>query len=123
MERERPPEVTITLSPVQVREVLHAARAGRAPGLVSLLARGAAGARELAAASPDPSLSRSLLRGLSILALLGSPPAERGIVEIAEELAMSASTAHRYAHTLLELGLVERCPETRRYRLSLPRLR
>jgi DNA-binding IclR family transcriptional regulator len=39
-------------------------------------------------------------------------------VEIAGELGMSPSTAHRYLQTLLELGLVERSPRTRRYRLA-----
>jgi hypothetical protein len=65
----------------------------------------------------DPRLSRSLLRGLSLLAGFGPDGAERGIVELADELGMSASTAHRYALTLVELGLLERCPSTRKYRL------
>jgi DNA-binding IclR family transcriptional regulator len=30
---------------------------------------------------------------------------------------MSPSTAHRYAFTLVELGLLERSPTTRKYRL------
>ena len=30
---------------------------------------------------------------------------------------MSPSTAHRYALTLVEVGLLERCPRTRKYRL------
>ena len=42
---------------------------------------------------------------------------ERGIVELANDLGMSPSTAHRYAHTLVEVGLLERCPKTRKYRL------
>ncbi len=29
---------------------------------------------------------------------------------------MSPSTTHRYASTLVELGLLERCPKTRKYR-------
>ena len=65
----------------------------------------------------DPRLSRSLLRGLSLLTGFGPDGAERGIVELADELGMSASTAHRYALTLVELGLLERCPRTRKYRL------
>ena len=39
------------------------------------------------------------------------------IVELANDLEMSPSTAHRYALTLVELGLLERCPKTRKYRL------
>jgi hypothetical protein len=65
----------------------------------------------------DPRLSRSLLRGLSLLAGFGSDGAERGIVELADDLGMSPSTAHRYAMTLVELGLLERCPRSRKYRL------
>lgn len=66
----------------------------------------------------DPRLSRSLLRGLSILTCFGPDGGPRGIVEIAEELGMSPSTTHRYALTLVELGLLERSPTTRKY--SLP---
>jgi len=66
----------------------------------------------------DVRLSRSLVRGLSILARLQLDGRERGIVELARELRMSPSTAYRYAHTLVELGLLERCPRTRRYRAA-----
>jgi hypothetical protein len=66
----------------------------------------------------DPRLSRSLLRGLSILTRFGPDGAPRGIVELAHDLGMSPSTAHRYAATLVELGLLERCPKTRKYRLA-----
>lgn len=65
----------------------------------------------------DRRLSRSLLRGLSILTCFESPARSRGIVEMASELGMSPSTTHRYALTLVELGLLERCPDTRKYRL------
>lgn len=65
----------------------------------------------------DPRFSRSLLRGLSMLTRLAADGAERGIVELAGDLGMSPSTAHRYALTLVELGLLERCPTTRKYRL------
>jgi hypothetical protein len=65
----------------------------------------------------DPRLSLSLLRGFSILACFGPNGEARGIVELAGELGMSPSTAHRYAVTLVELGLLERCPTTRKYRL------
>jgi IclR helix-turn-helix domain len=65
----------------------------------------------------DPRLSRSLLRGFSLLFGFGPDGGERGIVELANDLGMSPSTAHRYALTLVELGLLERCPRTRKYRL------
>jgi hypothetical protein len=134
--------ITITLSPAQIDTVVRAASRGHAPSVSALVVdslaasrapngTGAkAGARSKAAAvsgarrrgympadTDDPRLSRSLLRGLSLLTGFGPDGAERGIVELAEELGMSASTAHRYAVTLVELGLLERCPRTRKYRL------
>jgi hypothetical protein len=142
MSREPPPPISITLSPVQVDEVVRAASSNRAPSLSTLIA-GALGA-PLPVASPgphngdardgsggpagylpsdttDPRLSRSLLRGLSILTRFGPQGEARGIVELAGDLGMSPSTAHRYAQTLIELGLLERCPKSRKYRLPSPR--
>jgi DNA-binding MarR family transcriptional regulator len=71
----------------------------------------------LSGATADSRLSRSLLRGLSLLTCFGPDGGERGIVEMAADLGMSPSTAHRYAVTLVELGLLERCPDSRKYRL------
>ncbi len=65
----------------------------------------------------DPRLSRSLLRGLSLLTCFGRDGAARGIVELAHDAGMSPSTAHRYASTLVELGLLQRDPKSRKYRL------
>src|SRR5439155_10714579 len=56
----------------------------------------------------DRRLSQSLLRGLSLLSWFGPERVDRGGVELAAEPGMSASTAHRYAVTLVEIGLVER---------------
>ncbi len=139
--------ISITLSPTQVDEVVRAATNSRAPSLASLIADSlrvpfegeepAAGGSPSALAQEDPDrphtarapfgylpndttdtrLSRSLLRGLSILTCFGPEGASRGIVELAGDLGMSPSTAHRYALTLVELGLLERCPKTRKYRL------
>ncbi|HEY2718257.1 MAG TPA: helix-turn-helix domain-containing protein [Solirubrobacteraceae bacterium] len=131
--------ITITLSPTQVDDVVRAAALGRAPSISTLIAdslaaplepngAGAAGSTATTAEAPslrgympdepnDPRLSRSLLRGLSMLTGFGPDGEERGIVELAQELGMSPSTAHRYALTLVEVGLLERCPRTRKYRL------
>jgi IclR helix-turn-helix domain len=103
--------VTITLSPAQIDEVVRAASDSRAPSVSALLGGYTAGE------ACDPRLSQSLLRGLSILTCFGPDGAARGIVELAGDLGMSPSTAHRYAYTLVELGLLERCPRTRKYRL------
>jgi hypothetical protein len=61
-------------------------------------------------------LSRSLIRGFSIVTALGPPGTERGLIEIASALEISPSTTHRYIATLVELSLVER-GQSRKYRL------
>lgn len=66
--------------------------------------------------APEGRLSRSLIRGFSVVTALGPPGTERGIMEIAGALEMSPSTTHRYVATLVELGLVER-GQSRKYRL------
>lgn len=133
--------ISITLSPTQVDEVVRAASQGRAPSISTLVSNllamplspesgpvaAGAGRRAqrheparggyLPSDQDDPRLSRSLLRGLSILTAFAPDGGERGIVELAGDLGMSPSTAHRYAATLVELGLLERCPNTRKYRL------
>lgn len=129
--------ISIKLSPTQIDDVVRAASQSRAPSISTLIANtlrapidpesGGKASAKTSAASPlsgrlpigavDPRLSRSLLRGLSILTCFGPDGDTRGIVEIAEELGMSPSTTHRYALTLVELGLLERCPTTRKYRL------
>jgi hypothetical protein len=130
--------ITIALSPTQVDSVVRAASHGRAPSVAALVAgslarprrngdgappaRSRSGEADQAADRPpgnadDPRLSRSLLRGFALLAGFAPDGGERGIVELAKDLDMSPSTAHRYALTLVELGLLERCPKTRKYRL------
>jgi IclR-like helix-turn-helix domain-containing protein len=114
------PSISITLSPTQVDQVVRAASQGRTPSISTLISTSLASSPaggHTALESSDPRLSRSLLRGLSILTRFGPDGAERGIVELAGDLEMSPSTAHRYVCTLVELGLLERCPRTRKYRL------
>ena len=136
MPKDEPISISIKLSPVQIDEVMRAATRSRAPSISTLIAdtlnaplrsNGAKRSAKSRATSRlsghmpigdvDPRLSRSLLRGLSILTCFGPDGGSRGIVEIAEDLGMSPSTTHRYALTLVELGLLERCPDTRKYRL------
>ena len=130
--------ISIKLSPAQVNAVVRAASRSRAPSISTLIAetlnaplasgggRRSTGSKAGVRASGympietvNPRLSRSLLRGLSILTCFGPDGGSRGIVEIAEDLGMSPSTTHRYAVTLVELGLLERCPDTRKYRLPV----
>jgi IclR-like helix-turn-helix domain-containing protein len=62
-------------------------------------------------------LSRSLLAGLLVLSCFSPNGPELGIKEISEQLELNSSTVHRYVATLLAAGLLERDPDTRRYRL------
>lgn len=67
-------------------------------------------------AGADPKLSSSLMTGLVILASFptdGSPVAN---AEIARQVGISPSTAHRYVATLVVAGLVEKDPD-KKYRL------
>jgi IclR helix-turn-helix domain len=124
-----PAPVRVTLSDAQVDEIVRAASRRRSPTVGALLGRAsgaggafAPGSAALAAYSDseldERRLSRSLVRGLAVLEQLRAHGVDRGIVELALELGLSPSTTHRYALTLVELGLVERCPRTRKYRVA-----
>jgi IclR family transcriptional regulator, pca regulon regulatory protein len=65
-----------------------------------------------------PRYSQSLERGLAILSSFTPARPLLGIAEIADELDMSRSTAHRYAITLVALGYLEQ-EASRKYRLGL----
>jgi len=123
--------IAIALTPAQVEDVLRAASAGKASSLASLIsstlagpANGKLAGGDGGSAAPfddcDRRLSRSLLRGLAILSCFTLEQPDRGILELARALGLSASTTHRYVLTLLEMGLLERCPRSRRYRLPQP---
>jgi hypothetical protein len=103
--------ISITLSPNQIDEILRAATNSRAPSVSTLIGG------YMPTDTEDPRMSRSLLRGLSILTCFGPDGDARGILELARDLGLSPSTTHRYAFTLVEMGLLERCPKTRKYRL------
>lgn len=65
----------------------------------------------------DRSLSHSLLLGLQVLTCFPLDGTERGVAEVAQQLGMNNSTVHRYMTTLMQVGLLERNPVTRWYRL------
>jgi IclR-like helix-turn-helix domain-containing protein len=114
------PRVSITLSPSQVEEIVRAVEPGRAPGftatIMDVLNHG--GDADMPGYA-DRRLSRSLLRGLAVLACFGPEDETLGLMEIAERLGLNGSTIHRYVITLVAVGLLEQSPETRKY--SLPR--
>jgi Fic family protein len=128
--------ISVTLSPAQIDEVVRAAAPGGTMGFAALISvvlerlhrdgqqpgepltddRLTSAARYFPAFD-DRRLSRSLLRGLAILTCFGADGEPLGIVDIATQLQLSPSTAYRYVLTLVEVGLLEQCPKTRKYRL------
>jgi hypothetical protein len=62
------------------------------------------------------SYSLSTLRALLILTAFDAAHPERELAEVAHELDLSPSTAHRYVRTWLALGLLDQDPASRRYR-------
>jgi DNA-binding transcriptional ArsR family regulator len=109
----------VELSPAQVDQIVRAVSGG---GTMSLLFSGLADVRAMLGAGPgqldNRRLSRSLLAGLLMLASFPSDGSYMGIAELARMLDMSPSTTHRYVTTLLAVGLLERDPRTRQYRLA-----
>jgi DNA-binding transcriptional ArsR family regulator len=118
--------IVLELSRGQIAQVLRAASASGAP---STLLSGLDGEDEnghcadvdelLSLADADERrLSRSLLAGLLVLACFPRDGGPQGVAQLARRLNMSPSATHRYVSTLLAAGLIERDPETRRYRLA-----
>lgn len=117
--------VSITLSSNQVDHVVRAAIGdGAGPGPHRLLGGSAlrdSPAHQVLSAryralQDNRRLSRSLLAGLLVLSCFSSYDGDLGIKDISEQLDLNTSTVHRYVVTLVAAGLLERDPETRRYR-------
>jgi DNA-binding IclR family transcriptional regulator len=86
---------------------------------MSLLLSGLMDVRGAIASGRDDSrLSGSLLCGLLLLASLPSDGSYMSLTELARSSGRSTSTVHRYLSTLLAVGLIERDPATRQYRLA-----
>jgi IclR family pca regulon transcriptional regulator len=66
----------------------------------------------------EPGYSQSLERGLAILSAFKPPRPLLGVSDLAREIGLSRSTAHRYIATLARLGYLEQDAATRRYRLG-----
>jgi hypothetical protein len=120
------PLVSITLSRNQVDHVTRAALGEGAALSVSALVAGTgfhrSQARQLLgtryrALQENRRLSRSLLAGLLVLSCFPPEGVDMGIKDISEQLDLNTSTVHRYVLTLVAAGLLERDPDTRRYRL------
>ncbi|HEY8304728.1 MAG TPA: helix-turn-helix domain-containing protein [Solirubrobacteraceae bacterium] len=120
------PVASVTLSRNQVAHVVRAALGEDvAPSLSALVAGSglhSASARIALSAryrvlQDNRRLSRSLLAGLLVLSCFPPKGVDLGIKDISEQLDLNTSTVHRYVVTLVAAGLLERDPDTRRYRL------
>ncbi len=118
--------MSLPLTAEQVELVVRRAQEGGVAGLVALLS-GLIASREIAPihvweersreAAAGSQFSVSLVKGILILAhIVGGEL--MSVNDVAADLQMSASTAHRYFHTLRILGLVEQDSVTRKYRLA-----
>ena len=111
--------IAIELTPSQVDRVI---RDATGAGNMSILLSGKLGIKETLANDPkllhSPKISKSLLRGLQVLAGLPPDGGYIGVSELARELKEGVSTTHRYLATFQMVGLVERHPTTRKYRLA-----
>ena len=109
--------ISIPLSKAQINQVVR--EAARDDGLLGLL-RGLQqiDVKTSSAQLDDVRFSRSLLRGLMVLTCFPADGAARSVTDVAHQLGMGISTTHRYVSTLVEVGVLERDPESRRYRLA-----
>jgi hypothetical protein len=117
--------VSIKLSSNQVDHIVRAALGDDVVPNVSAMVEGVDGrgssARQALSAryralQDNRRLSRSLLAGLLVLSCFWSEDRDLGIKDISDELELNTSTVHRYVVTLVAAGLLERDPQTRRYR-------
>ena len=108
--------VLLELSAAQVDQVIDAA--GTSNGVRGALA----GVSDLTPSAVQallrehPGLSSSLLSGLLVLMAFPDDRTYVGNAQIARMLGMSLATSHRYISTLLAAGVLERDPNTRKYR-------
>jgi hypothetical protein len=112
-----PAAVLLQLSDAQVRQVVETAHnGGGLRGAVYAALHPGLAETEQWRSIKDPSLSRSLIAGLLVLYALPDDGTYIGNSDLAARLRMTVTTTHRYLSTLLAMGLVERNPETRKYR-------
>jgi hypothetical protein len=111
--------VRIVLTGAQVDEVVRTAvDAGNMSLLMSGLGDVRAAFGDASGELENPRLSGSLLCGLMILASFPADGGFMSIKDISRLTGKSPSTAHRYISTLIAVGLLERNPSTRAYRLA-----
>lgn len=109
--------INIELTKAQVNRVVR--EAAEDDGLLGLLG-GLAELDVLASSTQmdDARFSRSLLRGLTVLAAFPADGRHRSVTDVAHQLELGISTTHRYISTLVEVGVLERDPVSRQYRVA-----
>jgi len=111
--------VRIELTSAQIdRIVRQASGAGNMSVLLSGLQAARGTIQDNQRLLDDPRMARSLLLGLIVLSGVPADGSEIGVIDLAHQIGLGDSTTYRYVATLLSVGLIERDPRTRRYRLS-----
>jgi len=121
--REIKQGLTVTLTPGQVTDLL--SRATGEQGVANLLAAVSADETTkelLLGLMEDGNYSRSTLRALLVLTAFPADGSARELTDIARQVRLSPSTAHRYVATWLATGLLSQAPRSRRYRRTLRHL-
>lgn len=67
----------------------------------------------------DSGPSKSLQKALRILVYMGETAPEAGITQLASELGLNKATVHRLLNTMERFELIEKNPDSERYRLGL----
>jgi IclR family KDG regulon transcriptional repressor len=67
----------------------------------------------------DSGSSKSLQKALRILVHMGEQAPEAGVTQLASELGLTKATVHRLLRAMEKFELIERNPESERYRLGL----
>jgi hypothetical protein len=110
--------ISIKLSRAQVNEVVRKAATDAGPLAVCGDALTSGDLRVTATNMDDPRFSRSLLRALMVLASYPTDGSARSVSDVAKQVGMGISTAHRYTATFAVVGVLERDPVSRQYRLA-----
>ena len=111
------PQISVELTPRQVNQIISR---GVERGNIAAIRYGMTDILEMLSHRPDlldsSRVSRSLVIGLLLIAALPSDGTYAKTTDLAQVLNLTPSTASRYLTTLVEVGLAEQHPGTRRYR-------
>jgi hypothetical protein len=114
-------DVTITLTAEQISEIQdRVAVAGEALRMLPGMSDPERFAASVAAALNEPGCSHSTLRALLVLSVFPTDGTPRALTDVASEIGLSPATTHRYLQTWLVVGVLERDPDSRRYRRAVP---